>query len=286
MPAVPVPARHLIARNVARALTEDIGDGDRTASLIAAGTRLKTSVLVRQQAIMAGRPWFDEVFRQVDPSVKIRWSVKDAESLQPDQELVRLKGPARSILTAERTALNFLQTLSGTATRANRYVQAVAGTGVHILDTRKTLPGMRLAQKYASRCGGAMNHRFGLYDAILIKENHIAAAGSISLAVTIAKNDHPGIFLEVEVETLEQLAEAVAAGAHRVLLDNFDLDRLRDAAAKFRDRIDLEASGGVTLDTVRQIAETGVHYISTGDITKSVAAVDLSMRFIKPDQDG
>jgi len=285
MPTLSLPARHLIARNVARALTEDIGDGDRTASLIAADTKLKTRVIVRQQAIMAGRPWFDEVFRQVDPAVKLRWSVADGDTLEPDQELVRLKGPARSILTAERTALNFLQTLSGTATRANRYVQAVAGTGVHILDTRKTLPGMRLAQKYASRCGGAMNHRMGLYDAILIKENHIAAAGSISQAVAAAQSDHPGIFLEVEVENLEQLAEAAEAGAQRVLLDNFDLGLLGEAARQFGERIDLEASGGVTLDTVRGIAETGIHYISTGDITKSVDAVDLSMRFIKPKKD-
>ncbi len=277
---IPTPPPYEIAEDVATALREDIGDGDRTASLIAADAVFATRVIVREAAVIAGRPWFDEVFRQVDRSVDIRWSVEDGDSVESNQELCRLEGPARSILTGERNGLNFLQTLSATATRARRYVDAVAGTGVHILDTRKTLPGLRLAQKYAARCGGAMNHRFGLYDAILIKENHISAAGSIRAAVEQARADHQGIFLEVEVERIEQLAEAHAAGAERVLLDNFSVNGLREAARRFRDKIALEASGGVNLETVAEIAATGVHYISTGDITKSIRAVDLSMRFL------
>ena len=200
--------------------------------------------------------------------------------MNPDQEICRLQGPARSILSGERTALNFLQTLSGTATSARRYVDAVAGTDAIILDTRKTVPGLRLAQKYAVRCGGASNHRIGLFDAILIKENHISAAGSITAAVKAALDLYPDLLLEVEVENLEQLEEARSAGAQRVLLDNFTLEALQTAVDRFKGQIGLEASGGINLETVRAVAETGVDFISTGDITKSVRAVDFSMRFV------
>lgn len=274
------PPQYQVSQDVADALIEDLGDGDKTANLIDADQQLETRVISREQAIICGRPWVDEVFHQVDASIEIQWSVSDGDQVEPNQELFRLKGPARAILSGERTALNFLQTLSGTATRARAFVDAVAGTGVNILDTRKTVPGLRMAQKYAARCGGAMNHRIGLYDAILIKENHIKAAGSITAAVEQAKHLYPLTFLEVEVENLDQLQEACAAGAQRVLVDNFSLEALKQAVALFTDHIDLEASGGVTLDTVRAIAETGVDYISTGDITKSVRAVDLSMRFV------
>ena len=279
MPALSVPARHLIARNVARALTEDIGDGDRTASLIAAGSKLKTRVIVRQQAIMAGRPWFNEVFRQMDPAVKLRWSVADGDNLKPGQELVRLKGPARSILTAERTALNFLQTLCGTATRARRYADAVSGLPIRILDTRKTIPGLRQAQKYAVRTGGCHNHRMGLYDGILIKENHIASAGSIRAAVEAARRTSPTIPVEVEVENADQVSEAVQAGADTLLLDNFTPAALAAAVETVNGRAKLEASGGITLDNIREIATTGVDFISIGDLTKDLQAIDLSMRF-------
>ena len=272
---------HSIVRSdVERALAEDVGAGDCTASLVPADSRLATRVICRQEAILAGRAWFDEAFRQHDPGILVDWSVDDSRPMAPDQEICRVRGPARGILTGERTALNFLQTLSGTATRTRKYVDAVAGTGAVILDTRKTVPGLRLAQKFAVRCGGGANHRIGLYDAILVKENHIAAAGSIAKAVERARRDHPLLLLEVEVETLEQLEDASVAGAQRVLLDNFTLDRLRLAVRHFKGRVELEASGGITLETVRDVAETGVDFISTGDITKNVSAVDFSMRFV------
>ncbi|MGK2926217.1 MAG: carboxylating nicotinate-nucleotide diphosphorylase [Lysobacterales bacterium] len=274
------PAAEGVAGDVSRALAEDLGDGDRTAALIPPETQLETRVISRESAVLCGGPWFTETFRQLDPAVRVSWQAGEAESIRRDQEVCRLTGPARAILSGERTALNFLQTLSGTATQARRYVTAVAGTGAIILDTRKTLPGLRLAQKYAVRCGGARNHRIGLFDAILVKENHIAAAGSIAAAVRQALALYPGLLLEVEVETLEQLEQACQAGARRALLDNFKLKTLRAAVEQYGGRIELEASGGIDLESVRAVAETGVDFISTGALTKSVQATDFSMRFV------
>ena len=275
------PPQRVVADDVGRALREDLGDGDCTASLIPATSALRTRVICRENAVLCGRPWFEETFRQIGPGVTFSWKRNDGDTMEAGLEICRLEGPARSILSGERTALNFLQTLSGTATRARRYADAVAGTGAIILDTRKTVPGLRLAQKYAVRCGGASNHRIGLFDAILIKENHIWAAGSITAAVAEARRLYPGLLLQVEVETPEQLEEARTAGAQRVLLDNFSLEGLNAAVERFKDRIGLEASGGITLESVRRVAETGVDFISTGDITKSVRAVDFSMRFLQ-----
>jgi nicotinate-nucleotide pyrophosphorylase (carboxylating) len=270
----------VVAADVSRALREDLGAGDCTAELISVDTRLETRVISRESAVLGGSPWFEETFRQLDAAVRVHWQANDGDRIRKDQEICRLQGPARPILSGERTALNFLQTLSGTATRARRYVDAVAGTGAIILDTRKTLPGLRLAQKYAVRCGGARNHRVGLFDAILIKENHIAAAGSISGAVQQASRRYPDLLLEVEVENAEQLEEALRAGAQRALLDNFGIRDLAAAVERYRGHIELEASGGIDLQTVRAVAETGVDFISTGDLTKSVRATDFSMRFV------
>jgi len=270
-----------VAADVRRALKEDLGSGDCTASLVPERSTLRTRVICREAAVLAGRPWFDETFRQLDPGIAVTWKMADGDLMKADDEVCTLEGPARrQILSGERTALNFLQTLSGTATSARRYVDAVAGTGVVILDTRKTIPGLRLAQKYAVRCGGASNHRIGLFDAILVKENHISAAGSISAAVKEALRLYPGLLLEVEVENLEQLKEAHNAGAQRVLLDNFSLVELKEAVDLYKGRIGLEASGGINLVSIRSVAETGVDFISTGDITKNVSAVDFSMRFV------
>ena len=277
---LPRPDRDLVRNDVARALREDVGDGDCTAALVPADRSLATRVVCREDAVLAGCAWFDETFHQLDAGVHIEWTADEGERLQADREVCRLSGPARSILTGERTALNFLQTLSGTATRTRRYVDAVAGTGVVVLDTRKTLPGLRRAQKYAVLCGGGANHRIGLFDAVLIKENHIAAAGSITAAVQAARERYADRLLEVEVENNDQLEEAVQAGAQRALLDNFSLDGLREAVRRCGGRIELEASGGIELDTIRAVAETGVDFISTGDLTKSVRAVDFSMRFL------
>jgi nicotinate-nucleotide pyrophosphorylase (carboxylating) len=274
------PAGETVAAEVKRALEEDLGTGDCTAALIPEQNTLMTRVICRDHAVCSGRPWFDETFRQLGGRVAITWQVDDGDVMSPGQEVCRLEGTARSILSGERTALNFLQTLSATATAAHRYTDAVAGTGVVILDTRKTIPGLRLAQKYAVRCGGASNHRIGLFDAILIKENHISAAGSITAAIREALRLHPDLLLEVEVENLAQLKEAHAAGAQRALLDNFDLETLKNAVAQYKGRIGLEASGGINLDTIRAIAATGVDFISTGDITKNIDAVDFSMRFV------
>ena len=270
----------LLVEDVALALTEDLGTGDCTASLIAPEAVLETRVICREDAVLCGQPWFDETFRQLHAGIAVQWQLSDGEEIQAGNEVCSLDGPARAILSGERTALNFLQTLSGTATKTRQYVDAVKGTDAVILDTRKTLPGLRLAQKYAVLCGGGQNHRIGLYDAILIKENHIAAAGSISAAVTRAARDYPELLLEVEVENLEQLEEAVIAGAGRVLLDNFNLNVLETAVERYKGRIGLEASGGISLDTVRAVAATGVDFISTGDITKSIQAIDFSLRFI------
>jgi nicotinate-nucleotide pyrophosphorylase (carboxylating) len=274
-----------IARVVAAALTEDIGKGDLTAALVPASQRAKAHVVSRESAVVCGRAWFDEVFRQLDPTVQITWTVADGTRVEPDAELCSLEGPARPILTGERSALNFLQTLSGTATAVAAYVARVQDTGVQILDTRKTLPGLRAAQKYAVRCGGGTNHRHGLYDGILIKENHILAAGSLSAAVHTALAMNSGVIVQVETETLAEVEEALSANADMLLLDNFPLEQLREAVA-IRDsyrgkgrQVVLEASGNIDLDNVRAVAETGVDRISVGGLTKHLHAVDLSMRF-------
>ena len=271
-----------IADSVNRALAEDVGTGDLTAALIPADSKAEAQVVTREQAILCGTAWFDEVFRQVDKRVSIAWNTRDGDVIRPDQVFCTLRGPARALLTSERTALNFLQLLSGTATQARKYVDAVRGTRAIILDTRKTVPGLRRAQKYAVTCGGGQNHRLGLYDAILIKENHIAAAGSIAAALHAARTAAPpGVTVEIEVENLEQLREALQAGAARILLDNFDVDALKAAVREAQGRAKLEASGGIDLTNVRAIAETGVDFISIGDITKNIEAVDLSLRFVR-----
>jgi nicotinate-nucleotide pyrophosphorylase (carboxylating) len=232
---------------------------------------------------MAGQPWFDEVMQQVDPAIQSHWQCADADEVAAGSTLCTVKGPARSILTAERTALNYVQMLAAVATRTRQYVAAVKGTGCRILDTRKTLPGLRLAQKYAVRCGGGVNHRIGLFDAILIKENHIMSAGGIAAAVESAHELHPGVPVEVEVESIDEMLDALGAKAERLMLDNFSIPLLREAVAINRDEGDppaeLEASGGITLDGIREIAATGVDFISVGALTKHVQAIDLSMRF-------
>jgi len=268
-----------IQADVARALAEDIGNGDLTADLLPADRIGQATVIVREAAIVCGQAWFDEVYRQIDPAVAIEWQVKDGDQVAPEQQLCRLQGPVRALFTGERSALNFLQLLSGTATTTHRYASAIADTKTRLLDTRKTIPGLRLAQKYAVRCGGGSNHRLGLYDAILIKENHIYAAGSIAAALSQAAKLHPGVRTEIEVETLEQLQEALDAGATLLLLDNFSLDQLRQAVTLTAGRAELEASGDMTLERLRQVAATGIDYISVGAITKHLQAIDLSMRF-------
>lgn len=275
------PDSSLIARQVAAALAEDIGGGDVTAALVPVTQQVRARVVAREPAVLCGTDWVTETFRQLDPAVRPEWFVADGDAIVADQPLLKLHGAARPILTGERTALNFLQTLSATATAARRYVDAVAGTGCRILDTRKTLPGLRLAQKYAARCGGAQNHRLGLYDMVLIKENHIIAAGSIAAAIATAHHTAPGLPVEVEVETLVEFDQAIAGGADIILLDELSLADMRTAVARRDERgsnAKLEASGSVTLDTVREIALTGVDFISIGGITKHVQAVDLSMR--------
>ncbi len=274
------PSSTAVASDVARALEEDMGGGDCTAALIPADNVLQTRLISREPAVLAGQAWFEETFRQLHPGMSIDWFANDGDSVSTGQEICCVAGNARALLSGERTAINFIQTLSGTATRARRYVDAVEGTGVVILDTRKTLPGLRLAQKYAVRCGGARNHRVGLFDAILVKENHISAAGSISAAVKAALELYPDLLLEVEVEDLEQLEEAHASGAQRALLDNFTNHQLRTAVERFKGMIGLEASGGISLETIRETALTGVDFISVGDLTKSVRATDFSMRFV------
>lgn len=263
------------------ALKEDVGPGDVTANLVPADQRVRATVITREDAVICGRAWVDEVFKRLDPAVRVTWRVDEGDRATAGQTLFELEGLARPILTGERVALNFLQTLSATATAARRYVDAIEGTGCTILDTRKTLPGLRTAQKYAATCGGAQNHRMGLFDMVLIKENHIAAAGSIANAVTTARASAPGVKVEVEVESLAEFEQALAAGADIVMLDEFSLADMRKASALNRERgrpVKLEASGGITMATLRDIAETGVDYISIGGITKHVRAVDLSMR--------
>lgn len=275
---LPRPSMAVVEADVERALAEDLGSGDATAELLAADVHARASLLCREAAVIAGTDWFDACFRRLDPAVRIQWQVADGEHVDADTELCRLHGRARALVSAERTALNFLQTLSGTATITARYAAAVAGSGARVLDTRKTLPGLRVAQKYAVRCGGGHNHRIGLFDAILVKENHIAAAGGIAAAVQAARALHPGLLLEVEVETLDELDQALAAGVDRVLLDEFDAPALAEAVRRTAGRVPLEVSGSVDLERIRAIAETGVDFISVGALTKHVRAVDLSLR--------
>ncbi len=275
-------AQDIVARQVAAALAEDLGTGDVTAALVPPEQQVRAQIVAREPAILCGTDWADETFRQLDPGISLSWLAADGEPLAADMPVLKLAGLARPILTGERTALNFLQTLSATATAARRFVEAVTGTGCRILDTRKTIPGMRLAQKYAARCGGAQNHRLGLYDMVLIKENHIVAAGSIAAAITTARRTSPGIPVEVEVESLDEFKQALSAGADFIMLDELSVADIRTAVRLNQElgaRAKLEASGGVTLATVRDIALTGVDYISIGAITKHVQAVDLSMRF-------
>jgi nicotinate-nucleotide pyrophosphorylase (carboxylating) len=269
-----------IEHDVASALAEDVGSGDASALLLPQGRAARAMVVCRQEAVLCGQPWFEACFRKLDPAVRITWTAREGEKVGKGARVCEVGGQARALLTAERSGLNFLQVLSAVATATRRLVDAAAGTRAKIVDTRKTLPGLRVAQKYAVRTGGGANHRMGLYDAMLIKENHIAAAGGIVPALAAAKkNAAPGVWMQIEVESLDQLKEALAAGATMILLDNMSLDQMREAVKIAGDRAELEASGGITVENVRAIAETGVHRISSGSLTKDVKAVDFSMRF-------
>jgi nicotinate-nucleotide pyrophosphorylase (carboxylating) len=268
-----------IREDVERALAEDIGTGDVTARLAPASEKAHARVVTREPAVLSGTAWFEECFHQIDREVEIRWNARDGERLVRGQLVCEIDGSARSLLTAERSSLNFLQTLSAVATKTRAFVDAVAGTKAAILDTRKTIPGLRYALKYAVRCGGGTNHRMGLYDGVLIKENHIASAGGIGPALEQARKVAPAVPTEIEVENIGQLKEAIAAGAKLILLDNFDLAGICEAVRVTAGRAALEASGGINLKTVRAIAETGVDRISIGSLTKDIRAVDLSMRF-------
>jgi len=272
------PSPEDIERNVRLALEEDIGPGDLTAGLVPLHQKATARLISREHAVLCGRTWFDACFHQLNADIRITWHVQEGDSIHPNQLLCELHGNARALLTAERCALNFLQTLSGVATITRRYVDAIAGTGAAIMDTRKTLPGLRLAQKYAVTVGGGLNQRIGLYDGILIKENHIAAAGDILPALQAARRNNSGAPIQIEVETLEQLQTALDAGAKLILLDNFSLDQMRVAVSLNAGRAQLEASGNITLDNARAVAETGVQRISIGSLTKNVRAVDFSMR--------
>ena len=269
----------LIVNQVANALDEDVGSGDISAELIDEATQLQTELLVRENAVLCGRPWFDEVFRQCDASIQLNWLAEDGDNVSANQVVCEISGNARGLLTAERSALNFLQTLSATATETHRYVRLVADTGCRILDTRKTIPQLRHAQKYAVLCGGGHNHRIGLFDAYLIKENHLAACGSISAAAARARSSHPDKLLEVEVESLEQLVKAIDAGVDRVLLDNFSLAETREAVALAGNRVELEASGNIDEQSLVAVASTGVDFISIGALTKHIRAIDFSLRY-------
>ena len=273
-----VPAA-LITSQVKLALEEDIGQQDLTADLIPASSQATATIISREPATLCGQAWLKEVFKQVDPTIDVTWHFNDGDSLDPDSIICTLSGPARSLLTGERTAMNYIQTLSATATLSSLYAKQVEGIEVQVLDTRKTIPGCRLAQKYAVKCGGCYNHRIGLYDGILIKENHINAAGSIAAAIAQAKQLHPGIAIEVEVENFDEFEQALAGHADIILLDNFDIPALKKAVALNQGTALLEASGNVNLTTVRDIAETEVDRISVGALTKDIKAIDLSMRF-------
>ena len=273
-----------IERNVSAALSEDVGSGDLTAQLVPAGVRSRALVIAREDAILCGSDWFSRCFSKLDATISIVWKAQDGQRTHPDQVLCEIEGSARALLTGERSALNFLQLLSGVATKARQYADRVAGTRAQVVDTRKTIPGLRLAQKYAVRCGGGGNHRLGLYDGILIKENHVLAARSIPAALAAAMQlaeRAAGVcqFVQIEVESLAELKQALDAGAVMILLDNMSLEQLREAVAIAGGRAVLEASGNVSLERVRAIAETGVHRISVGALTKDVRALDLSMRF-------
>ncbi|MBN7795405.1 carboxylating nicotinate-nucleotide diphosphorylase [Parahaliea mediterranea] len=272
------PSPAIIQQNVSAALAEDVGSGDITAALIPDGAIATGQVITREDGILCGRPWVEAVFEAVDPAIVLDWRRDDGDAIAAGERLFSFRGPARGLLTAERSALNFLQLLSGTATVCRRYADRVEGTGVRLLDTRKTIPGLRIAQKYAVACGGCHNHRIGLYDAFLIKENHINACGGIAGAVAAARDLAPGKPVEVEVESLDELDQALAAGCDRVMLDNFSLEDMREAVGRTRGRVELEASGNITDTTLKPVADTGVDFISIGALTKDCKALDLSMR--------
>jgi nicotinate-nucleotide pyrophosphorylase (carboxylating) len=270
--------KNIITQNVKTSLAEDIGAGDVTAALIPSDSKATAKITTREKAIICGQPWVNEVFHQVDPNIYIDWQVEEGAPVKPNQVIVNIAGLARALLTAERCALNWLQTLSGTATTAAKFVAALVASKTQILDTRKTIPGLRYAQKYAVKMGGGINHRMGLYDAYLIKENHIVSCGSIANAVMHAREQHPELKVEVEVENLTELQHALNADADIIMLDNFALDLMREAVAMVNGQVKLEASGNVDLNTIKAIADTGVDFISVGAITKHLQAVDLSMR--------
>ena len=276
-PAI-IPDAPVDMDEIARFIHEDLGSTDLTALIVPATTLAEARVLTRVDMVLCGGPWFEAVFALLDPTVHINWLVDEGDQVSANELICKLTGPARSLLTGERTALNLLQTLSGTATLSRRYAQETEGTGLVVLDTRKTIPGLRNAQKYAVRCGGCSNHRFGLYDGILIKENHITSAGSIGLAVRKAMELNTHVPIEIEVETLDELTQALDAGADRIMLDNFDLDMMRKAVTLNAGRAKLEVSGNVSLEKIKAIAATGVDYVSVGALTKNVKAIDLSMR--------
>ena len=276
-PAI-IPDAPVDMDEIARFIHEDLGSTDLTALIVPATTLAEASVLTRVDMVLCGGPWFEAVFALLDPTVHINWLVGEGDQVSANELICKLTGPARSLLTGERTALNLLQTLSGTATLSRRYAEETEGTGLVVLDTRKTIPGLRNAQKYAVRCGGCSNHRFGLYDGILIKENHITSAGSIGLAVRKAMELNTHVPIEIEVETLDELTQALDAGANRIMLDNFDLDMMRKAVTLNAGRAKLEVSGNVSLEKIKAIAATGVDYVSVGALTKNVKAIDLSMR--------
>ncbi|MEE9411825.1 MAG: carboxylating nicotinate-nucleotide diphosphorylase [Methylococcales bacterium] len=273
-----------VETDINTSFVEDIGSGDLTAQLIPQQTQASAQVISREHAIICGRPWFNQAFLQLDPAVKINWLIEEGQQVTANTKLCTLEGNARALLSAERTALNWLQSLSGTASLAYDYAQAVAGIDVKVLDTRKTVPGMRIAQKYAVKIGGCENHRVGLYDAVLIKENHIIACGSLQQAVLQSRQQNPDVLIELEVESLQQLEQALSLPLDRIMLDNFSLDEMREAVALVQGRMNLEASGNVNLKTIRGIAETGVDYISVGLLTKDIQAVDLSMRVLFKEQ--
>ncbi len=274
------PPRDIVTANVAAALAEDLGAEDVSAALIPASTIAHARVITREDGVFCGAPWVVETVRQVDPDITITWHVEDADSVSANQTLFELRGSARSLLSAERTMLNFVQLLSGTSTKTAKYVRLINQTNTVLLDTRKTIPGLRVAQKYAVTCGGGSNHRMGLFDAYLLKENHIAAAGSITAAVSAARAQHPELPLEVETENLDELEQAIAAGADIAMIDNFSLADTNTAVAMAKGKIKLEASGGIDEKTITDIAATGVDYISIGEVTKNIDPLDLSMRFI------
>jgi nicotinate-nucleotide pyrophosphorylase (carboxylating) len=278
VPSFDPPSAAQISADIERAFAEDLGPGDATAELLPAGAQAQAELTCRESAVIAGIPWFEACFRRMDPSVQIDWHTADGRRVAPGAVICRLSGKAQALVSAERTALNFLQLLSGTATQTAAYVAALAGTTTRLLDTRKTVPGMRLAQKYAVRCGGGYNQRMGLYDAILVKENHIIAAGSIAAAVDAARRLHPTLMLEVEVENLGELAQAIDAGVDRIMLDNFPLPLMAEAVQFTAGRVPLEVSGNVGLETIAAFAHTGVDFISVGALTKHVRAIDLSLR--------